>query len=486
MFGPYDIEHNGQRHYGNVSLRECHTFDSEGNAYLFDVLALTAHPVTPRLAELIGRLAAFPHILVPETDMEALHRLGIVADQEALLPETESPPRPETTSGKPEFPVESACLFLAQECNLRCVYCYGDAGEYHEGGLMDKATALRAVDWLVENSGSRKWLNIAFFGGEPLLNFPLLRTVVSYARQKAASAGKEMTFSLTTNGTLLTDEALAFIQDETIKTVISFDGPPEVHDRQRPFRDGGGSYDRIVGNIRKLLRRNPHVPARATVYGDNDPVLIKQGLQDAGFTVCFLTPASPVLLEGSRAALPTASGERRLERMGLVRREEAGALLAAIRERQLDKHGPHAPTLSEMASLFTGQKRHHGCGLGKGMVGIAANGDVYPCHRFVGVADMRQGNIADYKAGAVNAYYQATVDTLPECKRCWVRYLCGGGCFYHNKATTGDLHRPDPLACREKQLLYKELIRIYCQLEEDDIAYTREFLKNCAPAEHLP
>ena len=474
MFGPYEIELEGHRYYGNVSLREHHAFEYDGSSYVVDVAGVVGHRISPELAALLGRLEVDKGVLIPEVVMEALRGLRLVVGEEDASPER--PPDGETapSPGKPEFPVVNIGLFLAQECNMRCVYCYGNAGEYAGGGLMDEATAFRAVDWLLENSGSAKRVNIGFFGGEPLLNFPLMRKIVPHARQKASEAGKEMRFGMTTNGSLLTDEVIAFIRDEKINLLVSFDGPPEIQNRQRPFKDGSGSYDRIAANMGKLLQVLPGLAARATVYGDADPARIRDGLKDVGFTTCFLSPASPVLLNGSALAASNGSGERRLERMGALHRQEAEELLAAIRGRTIVTESPPS-ALGAMENLVSGQKSYYGCGVGKGLVGITVNGDIYPCHRFAGLPDMRLGNIADYKAEGANDYHRAIVDTLAGCRGCWARYLCGGGCFYHNKAKTGDMRRPDVLDCREKRDMFEGLVHVHCQLDEAD----REYLNKC-------
>ena len=485
MFGPYEIELEGRRYFGNVALREFHSFEHEGNTYVIDVQSLSAQAVSPRLAGAINRLAMDPGILVPESLMQTLRGLKLVAGEEDAPPKAESSPKPEAQA-KPEFPVVNIGLFLAQECNMRCVYCYGNAGEYGGSGMMDEDTAFRAVDWLVENSGSAKKINIGFFGGEPLLNFALMRKIVPYAKQKAGEAGKDMGFAMTTNGSLLTDEVIAFIREEKIEAMISFDGPPEVQNRQRPFKDGSGSYDTVVANVQKLREVLPRLMARATVCDDGDPVLIKQGMEQAGFAACYLAPASPVLLNGSETGEPAdGSGQRRLERMLAVHRQEAGELLGAIRERKIAKDCPPA-ALGAMDGLATGQKRYHGCGIGKGMAGITVNGDVYPCHRFAGLPEMRLGNIADYKAGALNDYHRAIVDSLPECRTCWARYLCGGGCFYHNKATTGDMRRPGAFDCREKKAMFEGLIHVHCQLDEAEREYVKEIIKGLSLDDRHP
>lgn len=478
MFGPYEVELDGHRYYGNVGLHECHTFKYANSTYLVDVDRHAAQLISPRVASLIGHLVTKSSLLVSESLMETLRHLKLVAGEEETHDVREPAAQGGAASPKTELSVVNIAMFLAQECNLRCLYCYGQAGEYAGPGMMDKDTAFRVVDWLMENSRSAQRVTIGFFGGEPLLNFPLMRDVVSYARQKASGAGKEMRFSITTNGTLLTDEIIAFLKEENIETLISFDGPPEIQNRQRPFKDGSGSYDVVRVNAARLRNALPRLTARATVYADADPVRIKEGMEQAGFSTCLLYPASPILLDGVGAPTPeTQFGERWLHGMETIYRQEAEELLAAIRERRLVTDSPNV-ALVGLASLFSGQKRLHSCGVGKGMAGVTINGDIYPCHRFAGLTHFRMGNIADYQAGAINDYHRAIVDNLPKCRVCWARYYCGGGCFYQNLATTGDMHRASELDCRELQILLEGLIHVYCQLDEADREYVKALAKD--------
>lgn len=477
MFGYYTIEIQGQRCYCNVSLCECHTFEYDGNTYVFDVQKMTAHTIPAKLGGLIDRLRANPGLLLPEAVMETLQALGLVPDDAAEAPATPAPAQPDAASGDPEFSVTNIALFLAQECNMRCVYCYGDAGTFGGEGLMDEATALRAVDWLVAHSGKAPRISIGFFGGEPLLNLPLMRVVVAYAKQQAAKAGKTIGFSITTNASLLTDANIAFLREERIDPLISFDGPPEIQNRQRPFKDGRGSHDTVTANIAKLQQSCPHLTARATLCDGVDPLQIKKELQRLGFASYLITRVSPPIGQGPGQDAPGKTLAEDLPAPMLAfNRQEAEELLVAIRERALKK-GSLPMVLGSMDVLLTGVKQHHGCGIGKTMAGVTVSGDVYPCHRFAGLTEKRQGNISAYDPREPNDYHLAFVDNLPECRGCWARYHCGGGCFYHNMALTGDMRRPDPAACRERRASFESLIHVFCQLSEEERAYARELLR---------
>jgi uncharacterized protein len=482
MLAPYEITRDGRTYHGNVALKEHRLLERDGEHCLFLVPDMAALPVSAALAKAIAGLRPGFATLLPGALMRALRGCGLVAEPEAdaecagaKADEAGTPSGNEAPAGSHRFPVRSLALFLTQTCNLRCIYCYGEGGEYGGRGMMSEETALAAVDWLLANSFEAKTLHVSFFGGEPLLNFPLLQRVVVYARGEAAAHGKEVKFGMTTNASLLTDEMIAYLAEEKIEPLISFDGPPEIHDRQRPFRNGRGSHARVHANAQKLRAALPHLTGRATVCAGSDPFVVRRGMEEAGFTTCILIPASPVILRESGAADAGAGAGQRetAEQMLAYRRAEAAELLDAVRERRLDAQAS-PPALMLLAALADGRKRHAACGLGRGMRAVAVNGDVYPCHRFVGLEDARLGHLSDYRAGAVNDYHRAVVENLPACRSCWARYFCGGGCFYDNLARSGDMHSPDPEVCREVKTVCEDVICAWCALSDEDRAYVRE------------
>jgi uncharacterized protein len=466
MLGSYQLEYERQTYFGNVTLREFHIFGYGDHIYLANVEAMTAFSVSPRMADLIRVIAVTPGSLIPVAFVQELRKLQ-------LIPEGEVPvegSRPDRS--RRECSVTNITLLIAQRCNMRCVYCYGDGGEYGEKGMMSLETAFQAVDWLIDISGSAEHLNICFFGGEPLLNFAVMKEVVPYAREKGEEKGKRFTFSVTTNGSLLNDEIISFIKDEDIRPMISFDGPPEYQNRNRPFRNGRGSYDRIYANIQRLRVALPYLGARAIVCGDADPFRVKASAAEAGFSTCSLGSASPVILKPRQDSQSVDGNcrERALERMLSYKRQLIDELIEVIRERKVNIQCP--PTLLHaITNMCAGKRHYYGCGMGRGLAGISIAGDIYPCHRFIGQPEMRMGNIADYKAEGLNDYSRAIVEHLPVCQSCWARYWCGGGCFYRNKAFTGDLHRPDSLDCRERKAHIEGLIHVQQQLNDDDKEY---------------
>ena len=410
--------------------------------------------------------------------MAALKKLGLVAGSPpAAVPEpVASPTEPAAGEAATGRFVSCIYLFVAQQCNMACVYCYGQGGEYAEKGMMNAATAYKAVDWLMDNSGPIESVCVGFFGGEPMLNFPLIKKVVKYAKQEAAKRGKKVGFAMTTNGSLLTDRRIAFLKEENVHTTVSFDGSAAIQDRQRPFSNGKGSHAKVHANVQKLIRVFPNAMARATAYGDTDPAEMRAGLEQAGFQRFGITQASDVILDGPRGCAPSRDQADR--RMLAMEADSAREFLRDVKARQAGWEARMGRVGALVGQMISGAKRHVDCGVGMTMVAITAAGDLYPCHRFAGQEDMKQGHIDSYRVdGGLNDYHRAVVDNLPECKDCWVRYACGGGCFYESKAATGDIHRPDPSLCRQTKALMEMAIPLYCQLDAADREYVKDSLK---------
>jgi len=487
MLGPYEIEYEGRKYFGNIALREFHVFRHDGDCCLFDVERLTSRMISECEYRTIEKVLMSSESLVSEKTVETLRGHGLVAcednEAETSAPESTKDAGDDDPQKDEAFEVGSIYLFIAQECNMRCVYCYGEGGSYGEGGMMSDETAFKAVDWLLDNSKSAEQVKIFFFGGEPLLNFPLMKRVVAYSKEKAGELGKKVTFGITTNATLITDEVISFMSEEKMDPLISFDGPPEIQNRQRPFKDGGGSYDTAYANILKMREAFPRLKARATIYGDADPFEIMEGIGKAGFSKCILSKASRVILSGPNGQTVTDEmDEKTTGRMIAIMKEEGDSAVRAVKGRRVGENlGAETPENLRLLQtsvtdiikiLISRRKRYFGCGAGKGIAAISVSGDVYPCHRFVGQEDAIMGNIESYKPEGINDYYRAVVQNLPDCRACWARYLCGGGCFYENKARTGDIRRADESFCRKIKAASEIAIHAYLQLDEAD----REFV----------
>jgi uncharacterized protein len=324
-------------------------------------------------------------------------------------------------------PVRALSLAIAQKCNLGCTYCYAQEGDF--GGpakSMPTATALSAVDLLLSDVGPGERVNIAFLGGEPLANRAVLRAATQRAAALAAERGIGVTFSITTNGTLVSEDDADFFEEHGFAVTVSLDGPRDVHDLLRPFKSGRGSYDAVMAGICPLLekQRRMQVSARVTVTPKNLRLretlddLIARGFHGVGF--------SPMLRS------PTGRDEMRhedLETMlaGMVDCGKAFEAHVIAGERY-----PFSNMVNALKEIHRGTHRPYPCGAGAGYLGVSADGEIGACHRFVGDEDGRLGDLAAGVDRAAQARWLAErhVHRQEPCNGCWARYMCGGGCHH--------------------------------------------------------
>jgi len=446
-----------------------HRFDRGGNCYVLNVERLLAKRVTEDAAATLDRLTSDPALELTSAVEHELSELKLRRNSEWEQRHAEV--QRELADPK-EQPISNISLFVSQQCNMRCVYCYGGGGEYGDGSLMEEAAATRAVDWLIEQSEGVKELGITFFGGEPLLNFPLVRRVVEYASGRGSAEGKTFRFGLTTNLSILNHETIAFLRAHEFSVLVSFDGPPDVQDRNRPFRDGRGSYETVAANVRRLLSALPkgRVACRATLFGATDPQRVVQAIRSFGFATWHLVPRSRCILESGMG-----DGEDAQDQTRLLEQVEADAAeaLTVIRTRDWDGikamggSGTVAPLLQDIALR---RRRFYSCGAGRRYVAIATSGDVFLCHRFVGLHEYRLGSIFD---GALDrsAYQGSLIRDGSPCAPCWARYFCAGLCRYANAAATGDSRRPAPSPCQLMKRYLEAAIRAWCDLDDGDRKY---------------
>ncbi|MFH1879176.1 MAG: thioether cross-link-forming SCIFF peptide maturase, partial [Bacillota bacterium] len=337
-----------------------------------------------------------------------------------------------TPDGEPEFTANTAgivkamCIHAAHDCNLRCKYCFADAGEYHSRNrsLLPPETGKKALDWLVKKSGNRYNLEVDFFGGEPLLNFPAIKEIVAYGRELEKRYHKRFKFTTTTNAVNLNGEMIEFLNREMDNVVISIDGRRDVHDRMRPTVNGKGSYDLILNHAKKLVnlrnQRQYYIRGTYTRYNldfANDVL----HLADEGFEQLSI---EPVVTDASSdyalrpEDLPRIGGEyERLGKEYILRRRDGRWF--NFFHFMLDLTG--GPCL---------QKRLTGCGAGNEYVAVTPDGDIYPCHQFVGRENMRMGSVLDstFDESIQTRFKNNHVLAKEKCRSCWARFYCSGGC----------------------------------------------------------
>lgn len=345
-------------------------------------------------------------------------------------------------------PVKAMCLHIAHDCNLRCKYCFADSGEYMgHRELMSVEVGKAAIDYLIKYSHGRHNLEVDFFGGEPLMNFGVVKEVVKYARSLENLHNKLFRFTITTNGVLLDDDKIEFINKEMSNVVLSIDGRKEVNDRMRPRVDKSGSYDRIVPKFQHLVEKRMsdnnfgQYYARGTFTKFNkdfaEDVL---HLNDLGFEQISVEPVV------SDPKMPYALTEDDLpevfdeyERLAKIMVERAGT--------KKDFNFFHF-----MIDLDQGPcaiKRLRGCGCGNEYVAITPSGDVYPCHQFVGHTEWKMGDVfsqsLDFKSKT--KFASANVYGKEECRNCWAKFYCSGGCNANSMQYSGDILKPHKLSC---------------------------------------
>ncbi len=332
--------------------------------------------------------------------------------------------------------IKALCLHIAHTCNLNCSYCFASQGKYHgDRALMSFEVGKRALDYLVEHSGSRHNLEVDFFGGEPLMNFDVVKQLVAYARSIEKEKGKHFRFTLTTNGVLIDDDVIDFVNREMSNVVLSLDGRKEVHDRYRVDYAGNGSWEKIVPKFQKLVaaRDGKNYYMRGTFTHANPDFLedIKTML-DLGFSELSMEPV--VAAAGDPAALTESDKAVVMEQY-----EKLAELML-----QRDKEGKPFTFYHYMIDLKGGPciyKRISGCGSGTEYMAVTPWGDLYPCHQFVGEEKFKLGDIWNGVSNHAiqEEFASCNVYARQECRDCWARLYCSGGCAANAYHATGSV-----------------------------------------------
>jgi len=342
-------------------------------------------------------------------------------------------------------PVKAMCLHISHDCNLRCKYCFASTGDFGEGRkLMTFETGKAAIDFLLNNSGDRVNLELDFFGGEPLMNFDVVKQIVVYARSREKEYNKNFRFTITTNGLLLTDDKIDFINKEMSNVVLSIDGRKEVNDRLRVRVDGSGCYDKILEGYKKLVSKRGdkdyYVRGTYTKYNldfSNDVM----HLYDLGFDQVSV---EPVMADEN---MPYAITEEDVDAIS----KEYEILAEKLEKIRAD--GGFCNFFHFMLDLDQGPcaiKRLRGCGSGNEYIAITPDGDIYPCHQFVGIPEFKMGNLeaGTFDNSIKERFAKTHVYAKEDCKRCWAKFYCSGGCNANNFLYEGDILKAHKLSCK--------------------------------------
>ena len=343
--------------------------------------------------------------------------------------------------------VKALCLNIAHDCNLRCKYCFADEGEYKGcRKLMTPEIGKKSIDFVIKKSGPRKNIEIDLFGGEPLMAFNTIKEIVEYGKQQEKLHNKNIRFTMTTNATLLNDEIMDYLDKNMGNIVLSIDGRKEINDKVRVRADGSGSHDAIMPKIKKMVEmrdKSKQYYARGTFTRENTDFfedvkfLANEGFDEISVEPVVLPDDHPLSLR--EEDLPTIFEQYDKLYEDMVKRHKEGNEFKFYHF-NIDLQG--GPCV---------YKRISGCGAGHEYVAITPEGDIYPCHQFVGNEDFKIGTLdenSELNKEIANKFKAAHIYNKPECKKCWARFYCSGGCQANNYNFNGDMNIPYHLGCK--------------------------------------
>jgi uncharacterized protein len=377
------------------------------------------------------------------------------------------------------FPLTTMVLNVTNQCNLACTYCY----EYGEDKIVDtkngkqpkfmtEETARQSVDFMLKEAGDNPTAHLTFFGGETLMNFPVLKRTIAYARQRAAEVGKFVDFSLTTNATLLRPEIIEFLAENQVGVTISIDGPKDLQNKFRVFHNGQGSYDVVAPKIKALLQRHRSRPIGARVTLTSGTLDVKRiythlteeiGFWEVGF--------APVTTANGRSYAIEDEGFN-----DMLRQFEALAyefLEAAVENR----HHGFSNVKETLQEIHKGMSKAYPCGAGLGLMGVSTDGNVAVCHRFAGSDAHKLGSVRDgIDREAQQAFLeQHHIAEKTDCNKCWARPVCSGGCYHEAHTRYGDTTKANLHYCEWIRGWTDVCLRIYGELATRNPAYLAQF-----------
>lgn len=411
-----------------------HVFTYHEKFYVYDTGSGSLHECDKKTADVLSG---------KKTDLSDEELKSVLGEIDALKKEGLLYKEETTAYPVKSGEVKALCLHICHDCNLRCRYCFADEGAYHAAReMMSLETAKAAIDFLIRESGNRKVLEVDFFGGEPLMNLNVIKETVCYAKAEAAKRGKRFLFTTTTNGVLLDDDAVKFLNEEMENVVLSLDGRKEVHDLVRKTVNGKGSFDVVIEKIKKFVRSrgDKHYYVRGTFTAKNldfsKDVLF---LADNGFDSLSVEPVVTDIedLAIKEEHLPLIEREYEVLCDEYVAREARGEGFNFFHF-NVDLEG--GPCLS---------KRVSACGAGNEYFSVVPNGDVYPCHQFAGDPKWKMGNVFEGKLDEDirEKFAKSCLFTRKKCGDCFAKFICSGGCSANNYHYNGDIEEPYTVTC---------------------------------------
>jgi uncharacterized protein len=437
-------------------------FTAAGDTYLYASETGGLFRMDDGARDALSALASPGASAVPAEILADLRRAGLLGTSWGCGP-----------ASKPAHPplrLRTLVLMLTTSCNLACRYCYEDREEgcappAAGGGApreMSPESLRGGVAYLLDHAGVNPKVSVTFFGGEPLLRFPLIQTAVGEARRMARERGKEISFSITTNGTLLTPEIAGFLKENGVSVCLSIDGPPEIHDRNRPYASGKGSYGDVARGIELLMKNKDGFPVAARVTLGRGAVDVRKTfdhLRGLGFDEVGFAPASAA--EGSSSALTEEELCAVLDRF----RELADGYVEDVRERRV----PAFSNMSQILALIhRGDPMPYPCGAGIGMLAVDPSGAFYPCHRLCGIGDSFGGSVTGISEETRTRFLDgARRRRESACDVCWAKNFCSGGCYHDAYLRQGDLFAPSVHYCRWIKELFLLGLQTYVRIQNE-------------------
>jgi uncharacterized protein len=462
-----------------LELREFHPFDAAGERFLYLVPSAAVVRLDAAAGAVLAALDAGPLTRAeiedslssryPNAEVEAAigELLAVQAIGRAAAPRTAMLKVLPTS-----VPLQTMVLNVTSKCNLACTYCY----EYGEDRVvedaensmprfLDEETARASVDFMFAQAGANPIVNLTFFGGETLLNFPVLKTTLAYARKKGDESGKRVRFSLTTNATLLRPEIVEWLIENEVGVTVSIDGPKEMQDRFRVFHSGAGSYDVVLPKVKELLRRHTRKPigARVTLTRQNLDIIgiFRHLTEEVGFQQVGFAPVTTA--QGRDYAISDGEGGYDL----MLQQFQALAWEFLERTVAGEYHG-FSNVTETLEEIHKGVSKAYPCGAGVGLVGVATNGEVGLCHRFAGSEQHRLGSVREGIDTARQSDFldRNHIAEKTDCHTCWARPLCSGGCYHEAHTRYGTTTHANLHYCEWIRAWTHTCLEVYGELAE--------------------
>lgn len=447
----------------SFSFNNIHPFSYRGSNFLFCGGNLKICEMTDSEKNIINMACALPpdqgchYIEKEQPDLyEFLRNEQIIIDE---VSKTHSIP----VNPIQEYLVSCIELEVANDCNMRCKYCYSEDGSYGaKREWMTKATAEKCIDFLFDNCGTSEELAIVFFGGEPLMNFSVVRHAAEYATALAKTHNKKLTFTITTNATLLTDEIINFFNQYQVSVTVSIDGPNYIQDKNRVFANGKGSYEIIEPKLKALFAKyKGSCRARATISnGALNLSTIERHFDSMGFhksTLSFVDTD-----EESEMYIPHSQFNEIYRELEIIADNYLSQLISG-------KKTSNTIIDASIGSLYSKLHKRKPCGAGTTNVAFTASGSIYPCHRF---SNMESYKLGDCHSGwyqpEKNPFYKFNINNANVCKDCYMKNLCGGSCLHTAVTDNGDINSPSTHYCAIYKKILELSIYIYSKAEDKD------------------